>query len=238
MRDQALGLRRLFARRAARPLGVGGADTSSVVFELAQALCELGSRVLIVDRTRGEIAARIGRKARFELGQVLSGDLPLASVLLHARDGLVVLPAARGLDELALATQHSDDGWQGWLAARLADAGLDVDGWLVNGLPPVGSDADILLAVRPTAAAITDAYAQMKALSLLRGKRAFGIVVDRARSDAAARATFDGLATTAQRFLAAELAYRGHVPDGGATPARRRAFAALAQTLLPAPVLT
>ncbi len=80
MRDQAAGLRRLFARRAARPLGVGGADTTPVAFELGLAMAELGTRVLVVDRTRGDIAARLGCRARYELSHVLRGALRLELV--------------------------------------------------------------------------------------------------------------------------------------------------------------
>ncbi len=234
MRDQAAGLRRLFARRAARPLGVGGADTTPVAFELGLAMAELGTRVLVVDRTRGDIAARLGCRARYELSHVLRGALRLDDVLLHGPHGLIALPAARGLDELALATLHAADGWQGRLASWLAEGGHDVDLWLINGLPPAGREADVLLAVRPTAAALTNAYAQIKALATLRGQRAFGVVVDRATTDEAAQATFAGLAATARRFLAAQLAYRGHVPAGAAGP-RRQAFLRLAHALLPAP---
>lgn len=234
MGDQAAGLRRLFARRAARPLGVAGADTTPVAFELALAMAELGTQVLMVDRTRGELAARLGQRARFELAHVLRGDVDLGDVLLRGPHGLLVLPAARGLDELALAAAHEEGGWQARLAGGLAEAGHDVDLWLVNGLPPSVGEADILVAIRPTATALAGAYAQMKALATLRGKRAFGVVVDRAGSDVAAHATFVRLAATARRFLAAELAYRGHVP-AGAAPQRRQAFLHLAHALLPVP---
>jgi hypothetical protein len=60
--DQASGLRRLFLRRQQRPLGVGGVDASPVVFDHARALSYLGSRVLIIDRSLGEIAALINSR--------------------------------------------------------------------------------------------------------------------------------------------------------------------------------
>jgi flagellar biosynthesis protein FlhG len=232
--DQATGLRRLFARRAPRPLGVGGDDATGVVVELALAMAELGTQVLVVDRTRGAAAVQLGLRARFELAHVLAGDLALESVLLDGPPRVTVLPAARGLDELALAARSAAGGWQAQLAAQLAAAGREADVWLVNGLPPTGSDADVLLAIRPTARAVTGAYAQMKALATLRGQRAFGVIVDRASSDSAARAAYAGLAEVARRFLSADLAYRGHVP-GGAAQQRRAAFLHLAHALLPAP---
>lgn len=233
--DQATGLRRLFARRAARPLSVGGAESTPVAYELALALAELGTRVLIVDRTRGEIAARMGSRVRYELADALAGDVRLVDVLVAGPPGIALLPAARGLDELALTAPADEGGWRARLATWLGNAGIDADLWLVNGLPPTGSEADILLAIQPTAAAITGAYAQMKALSTLRGQRAFGVVVERAGSEASAQATFAALAATAHRYLAAELAYRGHVPAAPAAAQRRAAFQTLAHALMPAP---
>jgi flagellar biosynthesis protein FlhG len=231
--DQASGLRRLFARRLRPPVGVGGAQATPVALGVALALAELGTRVLVVDRTRGLVAAQLGAPVRFELADVLAGDLAFGDVLLHGPNGLLVLPAARGLDELALTCDPASGGWSGWLRGAMAQAGADADLMLVNGLPPEGSEAEVLVAIRPTKRAVTAAYAQVKALTTLRGVRTFGVVVERAPSESAARAAFAPLAATARRFLAAELAFRGHVPGDGAT--RQAAFLHLAHSLLPAP---
>ena len=63
------------------PLGVGGVDATPVVGDLARTLAELGSRVLVIDRTRGELAARLNARVRFELAHVVAGDKSLAAVL-------------------------------------------------------------------------------------------------------------------------------------------------------------
>jgi len=230
--DQATGLRRLFTRATRRPLGVGGIDATPVVCDLARTLVELGSRVLVIDRTRGEVAARMKSRARFELAHVVAGDRSLADVLIDGVDGLAILPAARGLDELALNASAEDGGWEARMGAWLAEAGRDFDVWLINGLPPTG-DADVLLAIEPTAQGITGAYAQIKALANCRGQRSFGIVIHRATSEASAQATFASVASTARRFLRATLDYRGAIPgDAPATSARQQALLRLAQSII------
>lgn len=230
--DQASGLRRLFGQRSRRLLGIGGGDTTGFVADLSRALGEIGSRVLVIDRTRGELATRIGARVRWELSHVVSGERRLGDVLIEAPHEVTILPAARGLDELALACDDADGGWPGRLADWLAEGDREFDLWLVNGLPPSGSHADMLLAIKPTAAGLTGAYAQIKALAQYRGLRSFGVVV-RAESEAVANIAFASVAQTARRFLAADLAHRGTIGDRAAS--RRQALLRLAESLVAEP---
>lgn len=237
--DQATGLRRLFARRTRHLVGVGGLDATPVVCDLARTLAELGLRVLVIDRTRGEVGVQMGARVRFELAHVVAGDRSLAQVLVEASAGVTILPAARGLDELALTALAQDGGWQAQLSAWLADAQCHCDIWLINGLPPAGGEADVLLAIEPTALGLTGAYAQIKALARCRGQRTFGIVIHRAHSEAIAQAAFATVAATARRFLSADLDYRGAIPAAApATRARQQALLRLAQTLVRARTFT
>ena len=228
--DQASGLRALFSRRQ-RALGVGGVDATPVVADLARTLAELGSRVLLIDRTRGELAIRVNVRVRWELAHVVAGDRTLGDVLIDAGEGVAILPAARGLDELALSAAGQRGGWQVQLARWLAQAEVAFDVWLINGLPPDGGDADVLLAIAPTAQGITSAYAQIKALAQYRGQRSFGVVIHRADSEATAQAAFKSVAGTAAKFLRAKLDYRGAIPDG-AFRSRNEALVRLAHSIV------
>ena len=227
--DQASGLRRLFGQRTRRLFGIGGVDATAFAADLACALADIGSRVLVIDRTRGELASRAGARVRWELAHVVSGDRGIADVLIDAPGDVTILPAARGLDELALDCIEREGGWQGALGDWLADAGREFDVWLVNGLPPSGSHADVLLAIQPTAAGITGAYAQIKALAQYRGLSSFGVVV-RTDSPEAANMTFRTVAQTARRFLSATLDHRATIGDRGA--GRRQALLTLAESLV------
>lgn len=234
--DQAAGLRRLLAPPPHVILGVCGVEATPVVLDFADSLCELGRRVLVIDRTRGEASARCGRRSRFELADVLSRDLRIGDVLHDLPSGVSILPAARGFDELALGPGDYRDA----LRSLLHQDGRSFDVWLVNGLLAQGAGArDALIAVAPTAAAITGAYATMKALAQCRAHREFGVLVHDAPSEAAARALFDSVAETARRFLRARLDFKGAIPRAPVVrengSARRQALLRLAANLLPMP---
>ena len=230
--DQATGLRRLFAPPAPLTVSVAGEGATPIAVDLAVALARIGRRVLVVDRSRAEAAASFRLKVRYDFAQLAAGHKRWADVALAAFDGVMLLPAARGLDEIACEGRD----WRDAIGA----APFDV--WLVNGMPPPGERTSIVLPIAPTAAAITGAYARIKALAL-GGRRAFSVVVHGAKSEAAANEAFRSIAETAQRFLRARLDYLGAIP--AATPenaiadaqsARGRALAHLAETLV-APAL-
>jgi MinD-like ATPase involved in chromosome partitioning or flagellar assembly len=232
--DQATGLRRLFAPSAAPMLAVTGEAATPIAVDLAAALARAGRRVLIVDRSRAEAAAAFGLRVRYDFAHVSNGHKHWPDVALGAADGVTLLPAARGLDEIAC----EGGDWRDAIGAAIG-AGAPFDVWLVNGMPPPRGDvAAIVLPLAPTASAITTAYARIKALAI-GGRRTFGVVVHGARSDTAAADAYRSVAETAQRFLRARLDYHGAIP--AAEPgqpiaerrsARGRAFASLAESLV------
>jgi flagellar biosynthesis protein FlhG len=236
--DQATGLRRLFAPAVPFTVSVAGEGATPIAVDLAVALARIGRRVLVVDRSRAEAAAAFGLKVRYDFAQLAAGDKRWADVALPAFDGVTLLPAARGLDEIACEGHD----WRDAISAAIG-APSPFDVWLINGMPsPRGDCSSILLPIAPTAAAITGAYARIKALAI-GGRRVFSVVVHGAKSDAAAHEAFRSVAETAQRFLRATLDYRGAIP--ASTPAhaiadprssRGRALTKLAETLV-APAL-
>ena len=213
--DQASGLRDLFGGRTGPSMTVAlcGNESARIAAQLAWALGALGHRVLLLDRTRGEVAAAAGIRAPYELQHVLEGHKAAADVMLPLAPRVVLLPAARGLDALALGAPD----WRSALDRALPELDRAVDAWVLNGpLPAPVPGARVLLAVAPSARAVTAAYGHIKALAQAQGRRQFGVVVHRARSAEAARKVFDCVADTAGRFLAAELEFLGSVPRDSA----------------------
>jgi flagellar biosynthesis protein FlhG len=229
--DQAQGLRRLFAHRRARLLGVVGAGATGLVLEIAAALAAHSERVLLLDATCGDAAAALGLAARYELRHVMAGDRTLADVVLGGPAGLVVLPAHRALATLAERPVHEAER----VIAEL-DRALDGVGMiLVNGVPPALPHAGVLLSIAPTAAAITLAYTELKALSRRGHPKRCEVVIQGARSEAAALDAFDSVAITAARFLGMSLALAGTLPAAGpaagTTSARALAVLRIAERL-------
>jgi flagellar biosynthesis protein FlhG len=231
--DQALGLRRLFARRRARMLGVIGEEATGVTLELAAAFARNRQRVLLLDRTAGEAARGLGLRARWELRHAIRGDKLLRSITLEGPAGVTVLPATRGLDDIST---HGPQGCEAFVAA-LDDALGPFDLMLINGAPLPLSEAGVLLALAPTSTALTHAYAGLKQLARQAQPRRCDVAIQRARSEDAALDAFDSVALTAGRFLGMTLALAGTMPGGPqrfdepADTPRGRAIARIAQRL-------
>jgi flagellar biosynthesis protein FlhG len=222
--DQATGLRRLFARGATPVGAIAGTDADAATVALARACADVGERVLILDRSRGAVAAHAGTRARHELWHVLEGDATAEMALLRIADDVTLLPAARGLDLLAAGR----DDWRDGVAAALGRFAATFDTWIVHGLPPAATGcARPIFMVNPTRAGVTDAYARIKALAASQGRSRFGIVAARVAESRAGEAMFTSLAATAKRFLGVELALCGQWPADGAALDRLRAALAV-----------
>lgn len=237
--DQALGLRRLFARRSSRMLGVMGEEGTAVTLELAAAFARASHRVLILDRSCGEIAQGLGLRARYELRHALCGDKPLRDLALPAAHHVVVVPATRGLDDVASGGIFAGER----LCALVDDALGPFDLLLVNGAPLPLPEAGVLLALAPTSTALTQAYTELKKLARQAHPKRCDVAIQRARSEAAALDAFDSVALTAGRFLGMTLALAGTMPggpqrfDADSRTARGRAVGRIAERLVAEPPL-
>ena len=169
--DQATGLRRLFVRTAAPVGAIAGVDADAAIMALAAACADVGERVLILDRSRGGIAAQSGLRARHELWHVLEGDATIDMALLPLADHVTVLPAARGLDLIA-AERHD---WRNGVTAALARTASTFDTWLVHGLPPAAAGCALpLFIVVLSPLSVTDVHPGIKALAAAQGRRRLG----------------------------------------------------------------
>ena len=241
--DQATGLRRLFARAPHHTVAVCGSDSARVIVRLAEALAGFGHRVLILDRTVGQVANALGVHARYDLMHVLDGHKNLAEVLLARGTrgtNVAVLPAARGLAHLAVTSTD----WLGTLRSTVPALAAEFDVWLLHGLlPGAAPDVPVVLVVAPTARAITTAYAHIKTLARAQDRHDFAVLVHHACDAAAARKVFACVAETAARFLSAQLELLGSVPRertgpvgavvaAAEAPALPETFAGVAEALL------
>jgi flagellar biosynthesis protein FlhG len=109
--DQAAGLRRIFAQRGVRLLPVlvpeSRCESRAVwLTKLAEGFARHGSRTMVIDAARVQIAAAIGLRARYDLLHALRGECSASAVLLDAAPGLAVVPAARALEH-AVRTRMS-----------------------------------------------------------------------------------------------------------------------------------
>ena len=224
--DQAAGLRHLLRnepRRRLRVLAVTGSavrsGNSAIVAELARHAAPV-ERVLVVDQTANEVARHAGLTVRHDLFDVVSGRLGFESVTVRS-GGWRLLPAQRGLAQLAAAGTTGDGLFTGFLRIRepVSLLLLNVDraeGWLSK---LVAEGNEVLLVTAPGPAAITAAYARLKELGAgaaqggSQGARCtIRVLVNGAADYADARRVFRVLADTARNFLDMDPVYAGFLP--------------------------
>jgi flagellar biosynthesis protein FlhG len=222
--DQAEGLRRLLDRSGLRVVAVaaasGRAMRSETVVNLAAALAELGSEVLILDESPPAqgIAAALGLPARFDLEDVIRGERDWDDVIVRGPCGIRVLPFSR-----AARTPGALSARQRQEFLQHCRFDLPVDTLLVNTGPqasaamlwPDQAARKIMVLSGAGPAAVTEAYARIKRQSAEYGQREFHVVVGNVASEEQARTVFQNMAQVARGYLKVSLAYMGHVPRDG-----------------------
>ncbi|WP_245004462.1 MinD/ParA family ATP-binding protein [Paraburkholderia sacchari] len=233
--DQAEGLRRLLAREGSRVIAVtgghGAPGRTTVVINLAAALTALGKDVLVIDECLGprSVSAQLGGGMRGagdagaewrshagslagnfarNFAAVMRGEIALDQAVARHALGFGVLAAPR---EQCVGPQL-DAPLSKLLAGPadfvLIDAQLDAEG----ALSPLALHAhDVLIVMRVTAQAITDAYACMKRLHFAHAIGQFRVLANHVASAADAQAALDNLADVASRYLAVSLERAGSV---------------------------
>ncbi len=220
--DQAEGLRRLLDRSGMRVVSVNAGTVGSIrnwaIVNLAGALAEAGSDVLILDANPAahSVTTTLGLCARFDLEDVLRRERELDDVILRGPGGIHVLPFTRGAQALARLPLPQ----QQWLVQRCARVGLLFDTLVLDAaaggadtLPRSGiASREIIVLAGGGAQAVTEAYATVKRLYGEFARREFHILVSHVASEVEARSIFGHLARVARRYLRVSLDFLGHVP--------------------------
>lgn len=221
-RDQADGLRRLLDRDRLRMViinsAAAGRGKTAATINLAGAMAESGSKVLILDECpAGQgVPAALGLKARFDLEDVIRRERNLDEVIVHGPAGILVLPMTRGAKSLSQLPVRE----QQMLVERCGRLGLAVDTLLVDAAPgqasalvwPGTAMQEVVVLENGSAAAITAAYALIKKLSGENARREFHLLVSNITSENEARTIFGNMARVARRYLQVSLDFLGHVP--------------------------
>jgi len=206
----------MLAPRGLRVVPLSGAarpeDQARIAAQLAQALARLGRNVIIIDQSRGAVAAHWGLRTRYELGQVLSGDRTWGQVLQQGPDGIGLLPASRGLGEL----DHSNavvgvlsQLYCSPVEPDLVILNMSCGGSTVSLADPCG---DWLFAAGAGCGGLMPAYSEMKRLAGRVRPQRLQVLVEGAADPADAHVAFGNLAAAARRFLDLDLYFCGNVP--------------------------
>lgn len=163
--------RRSLRRTMVIASGKGGTGKTNIAANLAVALARRGRRLLLVDGdlSMASLDLLLGVTPHHNLAHVLTGEKTLEEIVLDTYDGIRLIPAASGVEELA----DLDDFRRECLIRSLSRFDDEVDLILIDAGPGVARNVtrlaraadDVVLVTTPEPAAYSDAYAFIKILA-------------------------------------------------------------------------
>jgi flagellar biosynthesis protein FlhG len=197
--------------------GKGGVGKTNIVTNLALALARQGIRVLVLDADLGlaNVDLLLGIAPQFDLQDVILGGRSIEDIVLDGPDGIRIIPASSGVEELANLDEYRTEV----LLRSLADLDREVDLILIDSASGIGTHAtamvqaadEILVVTTPEPTSFSDAYAMIKVLSKRPLKCVPSLLVNQAGSEEEAIEVARRVRSVAKRFLNLDVPYWGFI---------------------------
>ena len=199
--------------------GKGGVGKTSVTANLACVFQSLGKRVLIMDADLGlsNMDIVLGLNPRYTIGHLLKGEKTLDEVIVTAQDGVKLLPAASGIQELTdldnsqkLFLLNELDALNSRFDILLIDTGAGISSNVMY-FNYAAMERIVVITDEPTS--LTDAYALIKILNSEYHQKRFKVLVNSVPNGNEAEKIFRSLSVVADKYLdSPSLDYLGWIP--------------------------
>jgi flagellar biosynthesis protein FlhG len=197
--------------------GKGGVGKTNIVANLSVSLSELGKKVVVLDADFGlaNLDVLLGLTPRYHLGHVIYGDKNLEEIMVQGPEGIQIIPASSGLQQMAeltvLQRNRLIDGFK--------NLEMDVDYFIIDTAAGVSrnvvhfliSAGEIFVVSAPEPTAIVDAYAIIKIILAEDSEKPIRVIINSVKTSEDAYEVFCQINSVVKRFLNRDLDYLGYV---------------------------
>lgn len=198
--------------------GKGGVGKTYVVVNLAIALQRAGKRVAILDGDFGlaNVDVQLGLTPQYHLGHVIEGVQTLRSIMVTGPEGIHIIPASSGIQELATMGERRRQTILGQLNELLREYDFilidTAAGISDNVIRMLNVSRRVVVVCAPEPTAIVDAYALIKVLMRRDKGKEVLLLVNSVQGSLEAEEVHKQLAHVVERFLGCRLGYLGSIP--------------------------
>jgi flagellar biosynthesis protein FlhG len=199
--------------------GKGGVGKTNVAGNLAIACQRLGKRVLIFDADLGlaNIDIIFGLNPKYTIEDVINGEKELSQIIFEGPEGVAVIPASSGIQELANLSEghkvnllNEFDVLNSMFDILLIDTGAGISSNVIYFNLAV---QERIIVVTPEPTSITDAYALIKVMFNQYGTKSFYLLMNMVKDEDEAKRVYKHLSGVVGRFMeSVSVNYAGFVP--------------------------